>query len=178
MKSNVWTAWNCCALLIAAGTAARAQEAKGAATHKGSSAAASAAKVWTSETTGKDYRVRIEKDHFYAEWVNLPAESVRQGMYIRSECRRVGSKCTGTSHVLLACAVGEGAKQQVVNKCRLVIRFEIESITPARITGRSETLRKWDCQTCKVSETGWGGFVWVPKVRKTAAFSAAQPETK
>lgn len=178
MKRNIWRAWNCCALLIVAGIAARAQEAKGAANRKSSSAPKSKAKVWTSETTGKDYRVRIEKDHFYAEWVNLPAESVRQGMYIRSECRRVGSKWTGTSHVLLACAVGEGAKQQVVNKCSLVFRFEIESITPERITGRSETLRKWDCQTCKASETGWGGFVWVPKVGKTAAFSAAQPQKK
>ena len=119
--------------------------------------------LWRSETTGKEYRVQVEKDHFYAEWVNIPPESVKRGAYIRSECRRVGSKWIGTTRIHLLCAAGEGAKEHIVNTCRLQFRIEINSIQADRIVGRGETLKRFDCQSCKVDETGWGDFAWVPK---------------
>ena len=119
--------------------------------------------LWKSETTGKEYRVQVDKDRFSAEWVNIPPESVKQGAYIRSECRRVGSKWIGTSRIHLPCAAGEGAKEHIVNTCRLQLRIEIDSVQADRIVGRGETLKRFDCKSCKVDETGWGDFVWVPK---------------
>jgi hypothetical protein len=119
--------------------------------------------LWKSETTGKEYRVQVDKDRFYAEWVNIPPESVKRGAYIRSECRKVGSKWIGTTRINLPCAVGEGTKTHVANTCRLQFRIEINSIQSDKIMGRGETLKRFDCQSCRVDETGWGDFVWVPK---------------
>ena len=119
--------------------------------------------LWKSETTGKEYRVQVDKDRFYAEWVNIPPESAKRGAYIRSECRRVGSKWVGTTRINVLCPVGEGAKEHIANTCRLQFRIEINSIKADRIVGRGETLKRFDCQSCRVDETGWGDFVWVPK---------------
>ena len=123
-------------------------------------------KLWKSQTTGKEYRVQVDKDRLYAEWVNLPPESVKRGAYIRSECRRVGSKWIGTTRINVLCPAGEGAKEHIANTCRLQFRIEINSIQADRITGRGETLKRFDCQSCRVDETGWGDFVWVPKTSR------------
>jgi hypothetical protein len=47
--------------------------------------------------------------------------------------------------------------------CSMTLRFEVDSISPERITGRAESLRDFDCQKCEVRQTGWGNFVWLPK---------------
>ena len=146
-------------LPVAAGNLLRAQQ-------PNASGVQSKSALWRSETTGKEYRVQMDKDRFYAEWVNIPPESVKQGAYIRSECRRVGSKWIGTTRVNVLCPVGEGAKEHVVNTCRLQFRIEINSIRADRIEGRGETLKRFDCKSCKVDETGWGDFVWVPKTTR------------
>jgi len=122
-----------------------------------------AGRIWKSETTGREYRVRIEKDRFYAEWANLAREAVKGGAYIRSECRRVGSKWVGTSRIYLPCSTNEKGKGQVTNTCHLTTRIEIDSITPTRITGRGENLKRFDCGKCEILETGWAKFEWVPK---------------
>ena len=119
--------------------------------------------LWQSATTGKEYRVQVDKDRFYAEWVNIPPESVKRGAYIRSECRRVGSKWIGTTRTNLPCAVGEGARERVANICRLQLRIEIDSVQADRIKGHGETLKRFDCQSCRIDETGWAEFVWIPK---------------
>jgi hypothetical protein len=119
--------------------------------------------LWKSETTGKEYRVQVDKAHFSAEWVNIPSEGVKRGAYIRSECRRVGSKWIGTTRINLPCTVGEGAKEHVANTCRMQFRIEINSIQADRIVGRGETLKRFDCKSCRIDETGWGDFVWLPK---------------
>lgn len=119
--------------------------------------------IWRSETTGKEYRVRIDKDLFYAEWVNIPPDAAQRGQYIRTECRRAGSKWVGTSSLFMPCSVGTGAKEQIENMCHLTVRIEIDSITPSRITGHGESLRDFDCRSCKILQTGWAAFVWVPK---------------
>jgi len=117
--------------------------------------------IWKSQTTGREYRVQIEKERIYAEWVNLPAVAAREGAYIRSECRHVGSKWVGTSRIFLPCSMGTTGPP--TNHCHMLMRMEIESITPSRITGRSETPKGFDCQNCRVLSTVWANFVWAPK---------------
>ncbi len=118
--------------------------------------------VWKSQTTGKEYRVRVERDSFHAEWVNIPQDSAREGAYIRTACRRQGSKWIGKCHIFLPCAVGHGP---IVNRCHLDMGFVIDQISEGRISGRIEDpdLTQFDCKSCNVPKTVWKDFVWVPK---------------
>ena len=121
--------------------------------------------LWKSQSTGREYRVRAQGDTLYAEWVNLPPAYSEHGAYIRTECHRVGAQWIGTSRSLLPCTREINGKEQIANWCPLVTRTEITAIAPDRITGRGQSLRQFDCQTCKVLETGWADFVWVPEKR-------------
>lgn len=118
--------------------------------------------VWRSLTTGKEYFVRMDKSHFYAQWVNLPPVSKQHGAYIHTACELKGSKWAGTSDIYMPCVVGEGKNDKVANTCRLNLKIEIDSISEDRITGRAQTLKKFNCAACKVVEAGWANFEWVP----------------
>jgi hypothetical protein len=104
----------------------------------------------------------MDKSHFYAQWVNLPAVSQQHGAYIHTACELKGAKWQGTSDIYMPCVVGEGKKEKVANTCHLNLKIEIDSISRARITGRAQTLKKFDCGACKVVEAGWAKFEWVP----------------
>ena len=119
--------------------------------------------VWKSQTTGNEYRVRLEGDTIYAEWLNIPAAWAGHGAYVRTECRRLGKKWIGTSRSLLPCMQGSGPKTRIVNWCPLVTRTEFDSVTADRITGRGQAIRRSDCESCKLLETAWSDFVWTPK---------------
>ena len=115
--------------------------------------------IWKSVATGKEYRVKVEGDRFTAEWSNIPPPAAKQGAYIRSECHRSGSRWIGTSRILLACPLPDGKTKM----CPMLLRFEVDSISPDRITGGGEILRDFDCASCEVRKTGWGPFSWTPK---------------
>lgn len=125
--------------------------------------ARSSGRVWRSLTTGKEYRVRVESQILRAEWVNIPAALRQHGAYIRSECRRAGSKWVGTSRSYLPCTLSEGGKEEIGNWCRLLTRIEIDAVTESTITGRAEGLKRFDCRSCRILETVWKDFQWVPK---------------
>jgi hypothetical protein len=115
--------------------------------------------LWKSASTGKEYRVKIEGDHFTAEWSNIPPPAAKQGAYIRSECRRSGTRWIGTSRILLPCPLPDGKMKM----CPMLLRFEVDFISSDRITGGGEILREFDCGACEVRRTGWGPFNWAPK---------------
>ena len=117
------------------------------------------AQIWKSATTGKEYRVKIDGDRFTAEWSNLPSQAAKKGAYIRSDCRRSGTRWIGTSRILLPCGLPDGKTKM----CPLILRFEVDYISPERITGGGEILRDFDCGACEVRKTGWGPFTWTPK---------------
>ncbi len=115
--------------------------------------------LWKSASTGKEYRVKVEGDRFTAEWTNIPPAAAKQGAYIRSECRHTGSRWIGTSRILLPCPLPDGKTKM----CPMVLRFEVDFISPDRITGGGEILRDFDCSSCEVRKTGWGPFSWATK---------------
>jgi hypothetical protein len=115
--------------------------------------------IWKSATTGKEYRVQVKGDLLTAEWLNIPPEVAKQGAYIRSECRRQGSRWVGTSRVFEPCELPAGKTKM----CLLVLRFEVDFISPDRITGGGESLHGFDCTSCEVRQTGWAPFAWMPK---------------
>ena len=129
------------------------------------------AQVWRSLTTGKEYSVRVDGQTLYAEWVNVPPPLVQGGAFIRSECRRVGTRWVGISRSYLPCDTMEG-NRRVQNWCNLVTRIEIDSMTADRITGRAEALRRFDCERCRIIEKVWAKFEWVPKAETRTPESA------
>jgi hypothetical protein len=125
------------------------------------------ARAWRSQTTGKEYRVWIEGSRLYAEWVNIAAESRRRGAYIRTECRRTGTRWIGTSHSYLPCE-REGNNRQDYNWCPWVTKIVFERVEANRMSGRAEGFRRFDCDRCRILETVWKDFEWVPKGPPTA----------
>jgi hypothetical protein len=120
-------------------------------------------KIWRSEANQRDYRVEVTNDLFRAEWVNLPPASAKQGAYIRTECRRSGSKWVGSSNLNLLFGIPGSPSGKDTKLCPLTVRFEVDSVSMEKIIGHSETLRSFDVNTCRVQETGWGEFTWIPK---------------
>jgi hypothetical protein len=121
-------------------------------------------KLWHIDAAHKDFRVEVKGDVFYAEWVNLPAEAAKQGAYIRTTCRRSGTKWVGTSSVLQEFADPKSPAGKDIKKlCHLTVRFEVDSITPEKITYHSEVLRDWDYSKCQILKSAWEEFTWVPK---------------
>jgi len=155
--------------LAVLGTCACSEEPKPTASAPGMPAAtapspAAAAKdVWVSETTGREYRVRKGPGHFYAEWSNMSGAFLAHGAYIRSECKRQGNKWVGESRSHLPCVEGNLPPGQYSNWCDVVTKIKFDEVTPTRISGSGEGLKRFDCQKCQVLETNWKPFVWIPK---------------
>ena len=121
-----------------------------------------AARVWRSQTTGKEYRVWIENERLHAEWVNIPPKLTQRGAYIQTECRHVGARWIGTSRSYLPCEATEKGKQ-ITNWCPVTTKIEFEHVGTNRMSGKAEGLRRFDCGACKVLETVWKEFEWAPK---------------
>jgi hypothetical protein len=121
-------------------------------------------RMWRSETTGNVYRVRVEGDTLFAEWVNIPPDLARRGAYVRTECRRLGSEWIGTtrSQLSLPCTEVSGPHGHPTSWCSLVTRTEINTVSSDRITGRAQAPHRLDCRSCKLIEADWKNFVWVP----------------
>ena len=121
------------------------------------------AKIWRPDASQHDFRVDVTNDLFRAEWVNIPPAAAKQGVYIRTECRRAGPKWVGSSSINMLFAVPGAPAGKDTKVCHLTVRFEVDSISPEKITGHSETLRNFDVNKCQVLQTTWGEFTWVPK---------------
>jgi len=140
---------------------------------KGSSATDKSApgqlpKLWhrepsTKDSHVKDFRVEVSGDVFRAEWVNLPADALKLGAYIRTECRRTGTKWVGSSSVYQAVAIPGAPGGKNMKPCHFTVRFEVDSITPQKIIFHSEVLRNIDITKCQLLQTDWEEFTWVPK---------------
>jgi len=136
---------------------------KTAETSKGSTVPAKLPKLWYSEGTKHDFRVEVTNDLFKAEWVNLPPVPAKRGAYIRTECRRAGAKWVGTSRLNMLFAVPNAPSGQDTKMCELTVRFEVDSVSPEKITGYSENLTDFDVNACKVRNSKWSEFTWTPK---------------
>jgi hypothetical protein len=147
--------------------AARGQKKEPPARKEASTSAPALAKIWKSQSSNHEFRVKVENDLFTAEWVNLPPVSAKLGAYIRHECRRAGTKWIGISRMLLPCARPGEAPGKITHTCPMTLRFEVDEITPERISGRGESLKDFNCETCQVRQTGWARYVWVPKKQGT-----------
>jgi hypothetical protein len=120
-------------------------------------------KIWYSEASKKDFQVEVTKDLFRADWVNIPSAAAKQGAYIHTACRRSGTKWAGSSQVYQAVATSKDPKVKDIKMCHLTVRFEVDAITPQKITFHSEALRNFDPAKCQLLQTAWEEFSWIPK---------------
>jgi len=118
--------------------------------------------MWHSVGTLYDFRVTITSDLFHAERVHIPPEEAQQGAFIRTECRRRGSKWVGSTNAKMAFTVHKVRGGRETKFCQLTLQFEVDSVSPDKITGHSETPKKIDANKCRVSQMTWGDFTWVP----------------
>lgn len=119
--------------------------------------------LWVSETTHNVYRVRIEGNTLFADWVNIPPSEAQQGAYIRTECHRTGTKWIGTTTSYLRCEMEQPNHPTYVHWCHILTRTEVLEIAPNRISGRAEALKRFDCHKCQALEKEWKTFDWIPK---------------
>ena len=59
--------------------------------------------VWTSMTSGRDYKLRFDGDYIYSEWTNLPSALNGTMAFASSELKKTGSIWVGTSKSYLPC---------------------------------------------------------------------------
>lgn len=118
--------------------------------------------MWHSVGTLYDFRVQMTNDLFHAEWVNIPPADGRQGAYIRTDCRRKGTKWVGSSNANLAFPLRKVRGGKDTKYCKLTFQFEVDSVSTEKITGHSESPKKIDANKCHMSQTTWGDFTWVP----------------
>jgi hypothetical protein len=129
--------------------------------------------VWTSVTSGRDYKLRIDGDYIYTEWVNLPSQLQTTAAFMRSELKRVGDKWVGKSRSYLPYEYksayfdfwknGQTVGTENVNWCRLEYDFEIDTLTDSRIEGRGMGFATFDVKKCKPGKPELKTFTWIPK---------------
>jgi hypothetical protein len=138
-----------------------------------SSTGMSKEKVWTSVTTGRDFKMRIDGDYIYTEWVNLPPQLQTTAAFMRSELKKVGDKWVGKSRSYLPYEYksayldfwknGQTVGTENVNWCRLEYDFEIDMLTDSRIEGRGMGFTTFDAKKCKPGKMELKTFTWIPK---------------
>ena len=107
--------------------------------------------------------MEVKGDEFHAEWVSIPPHAAK-GTSMRIECRRTGTKWVGYASIDQEFGDPKApAGKDIKKMCHLTARFEVDSITPERITFHSEVMRDWDYSKCQVLRTDWEAFAWVPK---------------
>jgi hypothetical protein len=130
-------------------------------------------KIWTSVTSGRDFKLRVDGDHIYTEWINLPLQLQTTTAFMRSELKKVGDKWVGKSRSNMPYEYkskyfdfwknGQTVGTVNVNWCQLEFDFEIDTLTDTRIDGRGMGFTTIDAKKCKPGKMEWKTFTWIPK---------------
>jgi hypothetical protein len=129
--------------------------------------------VWTSLLSGRDYKLRIDGDYLYTEWVNLPTQLQTTTAFMRSELKKDGDKWVGKARSYLPYGfkssyadfwtTGQRMGTENVSWCTMEVQFEIDKITETRVEGRSLSSKSFDAKKCKSGKLEWQSFTWIPK---------------
>ena len=129
--------------------------------------------IWTSLVSGRDYKLRINGDYIYTEWVNLPTQLQTTPAFMRSELKRDRDKWVGKVRSLLPYSfkssymdfwrTGQQMGTENVKWCSVEVQFEIDKITESRIEGRALSSNSFDAKKCKPGKLEWQPFTWIPK---------------
>jgi hypothetical protein len=118
--------------------------------------------IWTSMTSGRDYKVRIDGDYIYTEWVDLPSALKSTTAFSRSELKKQGGKWIGKTIAYMPF----NYKQYDVTKtiwCRVEVDTEIDKMSASRIEGESQLPASFNAKKCQPEKLEWKAFTWIPK---------------
>jgi Trypsin-like peptidase domain len=88
-------------------------------------------RIWTSMTSGSDWKVRIEGDFIYAQNVSLPSALQSTTAFVRSEFKKTGNKWVGKNISYLPYSTLTGQKW-----CRIETDIELDKVSDSRIEGK------------------------------------------
>ncbi len=115
-------------------------------------------KIWTSIGTGHDYKVRVDGDYGYIQWVNLPPALQSTTAFIRGELRKTGDKWIGKNVSHVPYSSKSGSKW-----CRMETDFEIDKLSDSRIEGVAMAWPSFNVGKCQAERLEKRPFVWIPK---------------
>jgi hypothetical protein len=120
--------------------------------------------IWTSMTSGRDYKIRRDGDYIYTEWVNKPSQ-LPSTAFMRSELKKdADGRWRGKGRTYLPCEYKEAWTGRLVVKwCSLESDMEIDLLSESRIEGFSQGWDKFDCRKCEPKNRKQRPFTWIPK---------------
>ena len=124
--------------------------------------------VWTSMTSGHDFKLRRDGDYLYVDWVNIPSDVKQQGGFIRGELRKgPDGKWKGTNYMRVPCTYKNGRGIYATNQtnwCSTKTDTEIDLMSDNRIEGFTSPSEKFDCKKCEwEGKTEQKPFTWIPR---------------
>lgn len=121
--------------------------------------------VWTSLTTGRDYKVRQDGEYLYGEWVNLPSQLQGTSAFARSELKKDSDgRWHGKTHSFLPCEYNDTWTGQLrVNWCKMDTHIEVNRLSDTRIEGITDSWEKFDCRKCQPKDVKQTQFTLIPK---------------
>lgn len=109
--------------------------------------------IWSSLTSNHHFKVHVDGDHVYAEWVDIPADLQSAGAFSTIDVNKNGNIWTGKNRGFTTFTNGGG--------CHFEFDAEITSMSPTRIEGRVQAATSFNPQTCAGMRPKWADFVWV-----------------
>jgi hypothetical protein len=123
--------------------------------------------MWTSLTSGRDYKIRLDGDYLYMDWVSIPANMKAAGAFDRSELKKSDDgKWRGKKRLHLPCTYTRGIgayAQTYTNWCSHEYDMEIDLLSDRRIEGISVAWKKMECKKCEPQGVEQKPFTLIPK---------------
>jgi len=113
---------------------------------------------WTSMMTGHDYKIRMDGEHIYTQWTNIPEAWQSAGAFSRADLTKSGDKWVGKGISWLPYK-----DKTSVKWCRLETGMVYDNVSDSRIEGRSTSWSNMDVKTCQPKNPEVKAFVLIPK---------------
>jgi len=150
-----------------------------AATTESSATPVNTDEIWTSMSSGRDYKLRFDGPYIYADMVFPPGLEGTTLAFVRSEVKKDGARWTGKIKSFLPCQYQNVWTKQMETKWfSEEVAVELTSVTPTRIEGRNQVYSGgYDCKKGLFKgPIDWKSFTLIPKdpgpsaaVRETVA---------
>jgi hypothetical protein len=115
-------------------------------------------RVWTSMTTGHDYKIRIDDQHIYMQRINLPAALESTAAFVRADLVKSGDKWIGKAIAYLPFQNKSATKW-----CRIEGDLEYDKVSESRIEGKTASWTQVDMKSCQPKNPVFQDFVLIPK---------------
>ena len=115
-------------------------------------------RMWTSIKSGRDFKVRIDGEYIYTQWVSMPPELQSTSAFMRAEFRKVGDKWVGKTYSYLPYKYKNSTKW-----CHAELDMEIDKLSDSRIEGMSPYAPSFNVEKCQPENVQMQPFTWIPK---------------